>query len=57
MVIKVFFPIRLRASPNPTEVVVFPSPAGVGLIAVTSMSLPSGFEFKELIYSNETLAL
>ena len=38
----VLLPIRLRASPRPTVVVVFPSPAGVGLIAVTRMSLPSG---------------
>ena len=37
----VFFPIRFRASPNPTVVVVFPSPAGVGLIAVTKINFPS----------------
>jgi hypothetical protein len=34
-------PIRLSASPSPTVVVVLPSPAGVGLIAVTRISLPS----------------
>ncbi len=33
----VFFPIRLRACARPMEVVVFPSPAGVGVIAVTSI--------------------
>ena len=33
-------PIRLSASASPTEVVVLPSPAGVGLIAVTRISLP-----------------
>ena len=32
----------LSASPRPTVVVVLPSPAGVGVIAVTRISLPSG---------------
>ena len=32
----------LIASPRPTVVVVLPSPAGVGLIAVTRISFPSG---------------
>ena len=36
-----FLPILFRASPKPTVVVDFPSPAGVGLMAVTSISLPS----------------
>ena len=40
--ITVFFPSRFRASPSPTVVVVLPSPAGVGDIAVTRISLPSG---------------
>ena len=31
----VFFPILFNPSANPTETVVLPSPAGVGLIAVT----------------------
>jgi hypothetical protein len=35
-------PMRFSASPRPTTVVVLPSPAGVGLIAVTSTSLPRG---------------
>ena len=37
------FPIRFNPSPKPTVVVVFPSPAGVGLIAVTRISFPSSF--------------
>ena len=37
----VFLPIRFKASPKPTLVVVFPSPAGVGLIAVTKINFPS----------------
>src|ERR1700722_12599096 len=37
----VFLPMRLSASPRPMVVVVLPSPAGVGLIAVTRMSFPS----------------
>jgi hypothetical protein len=41
MQIMAFLPIRLRPSPRPTVVVVLPSPAGVGLIAVTRISLPS----------------
>ena len=35
-----FLPMALRPSPRPTVVVVLPSPAGVGLMAVTRMSLP-----------------
>ena len=57
IVTNAFFPIWFKASPSPTEVVVFPSPAGVGLIAVTSTSFPSGLEFSELRYSSEILAL
>ena len=40
MAIAVFLPRWARACPKPTVVVVFPSPAGVGLIAETRMSLP-----------------
>ena len=40
---RAFLPILFIPSVKPTEVVVLPSPAGVGEIAVTSMSLPSGF--------------
>ncbi len=39
--IAAFLPIAFRPSPRPTVVVVLPSPAGVGLIAVTRISLPS----------------
>jgi hypothetical protein len=42
MQIAAFLPIRFSPSPRPTVVVVLPSPAGVGLIAVTRISLPSG---------------
>ena len=52
-----FLPIWLSASPRPTVVVVLPSPAGVGLIAVTRISLPSGFDFRLSTYSMEILAL
>ena len=38
--IKAFLPRRLSASPSPTTVVVLPSPAGVGEMAVTRMSFP-----------------
>ena len=36
------FPILFRPSVKPTEVVVLPSPAGVGVIAVTRINFPSG---------------
>ena len=36
-----FLPIFLIPSASPTVVVVFPSPAGVGEMAVTRMSFPS----------------
>ena len=52
-----FLPIWLSASPRPTVVVVLPSPAGVGLIAVTRISLPSFFAFRLSTYSSDTLAL
>ena len=52
-----FLPMRLRPSPRPTVVVVLPSPAGVGLIAVTRISLPSLFFCAESMKSKETLAL
>ena len=38
-------------------VVDFPSPAGVGVIAVTSANLPSGLNFQRRIASKEILAL
>ena len=52
-----FFPILAIACPSPTEVVVFPSPAGVGLMAVTRTSLPSGLSCKRAKRSSESLAL
>jgi hypothetical protein len=44
--------ILLKPAFNPTEVVVFPSPAGVGVIAVTKINFPSGFFFNNCYYSN-----
>ena len=52
-----FLPMRFRPSPRPTLVVVLPSPAGVGVMAVTRTSLPSLFFCAPLMKSNETLAL
>src|SRR5688572_31907263 len=49
--------MRLRPSLRPTEVVVLPSPAGVGLIAVTRISLPSGLSAWVTIQSIAILAL
>ena len=49
MQIIAFLPIAFSPSPRPTVVVVLPSPAGVGLIAVTRISLPSGLPRTELI--------
>ena len=36
-----FFPTLFKPSDRPTETVVYPSPAGVGVIAVTKISFPS----------------
>ena len=52
-----FLPMWLRPSVRPTVVVVLPSPAGVGVIAVTRMSLPSGRPLSDSIYSSEILPL
>ena len=52
-----FLPIWRSASPSPTVVVVFPSPAGVGLIAVTKTSLLSLFFGNESKYLREIFAL
>ena len=54
--ITTFFPSFLRLSAKPMVVVVLPSPAGVGLIAVTSISLPS-FLFKSSSKDKSILAL
>ena len=40
-----FFPIWLSPSANPIEIVVFPSPRGVGFMAVTNISFPSFLPF------------
>ncbi len=50
-------PSPLRASVSPTVVVVFPSPAGVGDIAVIRISLPSGRSSRDVRYPRSTLAL
>ena len=52
-----FFPNLLSACDNPIIVVVFPSPAGVGLIAVTKINFPSSFWSSFLIASREIFAL
>ena len=52
-----FFPILFKPSLRPTDVVVFPSPAGVGVIAVTRISFPSGLFCKVSKYSKLTLAI
>ena len=44
-----FLPMALSASVRPTVVVVLPSPAGVGVIAVTRISLPFGFDCSDLM--------
>ena len=41
----VFLPSELKAMDNPIVVMVFPSPSGVGVIAVTKMYLPRGLFF------------
>ncbi len=55
--ITAFLPMLLSASPRPTVVVVLPSPAGVGVIAVTRISLPSFLPLSDSMYSSEILAL
>ena len=43
-----FCPMRRSACARPTDVVVFPSPAAVGLIAVTSTSRPARWALRDL---------
>ena len=57
MAIIVFSPILLSASASPMVMVDLPSPAGVGLIAVTKISLPTGFFSTSRILSKLSLAL
>ena len=52
-----FFPILLRPSLRPTEVVVFPSPAGVGVIAVTKINFPSFLLLRLSRYSKFIFAM
>jgi len=44
-----FLPITFSASVRPTVVVVLPSPAGVGEIADTRISLPLGLPCSDLM--------
>ena len=41
-----FLPIFLSPSASPIDIVVFPSPNGVGFMAVTSISFPSFLSFR-----------
>ncbi len=50
-------PMRLRASPRPTVVVVLPSPAGVGVMPVTRISRPSGRASRLSMKSSDSFAL
>ena len=52
-----FLPMRLSPSPRPTVVVVLPSPAGVGLIAVTRIRRPSFAERLEAMNLRRDLGL
>ena len=52
-----FLPILLRASARPIDMVDFPSPAGVGLIAVTKINFPGLLSLTALILSNDNFAL
>jgi hypothetical protein len=51
------WPRSLRASPRPTLVVVLPSPAGVGVMPATRISLPSVLPFSVSAYSGSIFAL
>ena len=52
-----FLPILFNPSCRPTEVVVLPSPAGVGVIAVTKINLPSGLSLSVFKYSKLIFAI
>ena len=52
-----FFPSLFIPSERPTEVVVFPSPAGVGEIAVTNISFPFFLFFRFFRYSKLIFAI
>ena len=53
----VFFPILFMPSAKPTEVVVLPSPAVVGVMAVTKTNFASFLLFNLSMTANGTLAL
>ena len=44
-----FLPILPRPSTRPRETVLLPSPRGVGVMAVTSMNLPSGLSLRRFM--------
>ena len=50
-------PMRFSPSQRPMLVVVLPSPAGVGVMAVTRISLPGGLPSRRWKKSSEILAL
>ena len=52
-----FFPIFLNPSAIAIDIVVFPSPSGVGLIAVTKINFPTFLVFNFSYTSLEILAL
>ncbi len=55
--IMVFLPILDKASAKPIVIVDLPSPAGVGLIAVTKINFPGALSFTALILSKDNFAL
>ena len=52
-----FLPMRFKAMERPVDTVVFPSPAGVGFMAVTRMSLPSLLAAVFLYSASDSFAL
>ena len=44
-----FLPSLPRPSMRPSDTVLLPSPRGVGVMAVTSMNLPSGLSLRRFI--------
>ena len=52
-----FLPMRRRPSVRPTVVVVLPSPAGVGVMAVTRISLPSSWPVPSVTRARVDLGL
>jgi hypothetical protein len=52
-----FFPNARNPSANPIDVVVFPSPAGVGVIADTNINAPSGLPARLVNSSIGTFAM